>query len=288
MPHNRLPDGYRLEVHATAAEPAFRDCVAYVLTMEGARERQRSCLDQLRVHAPAQETALLYNRGYRSSRKPAWVRGTRDDLWHANLTAMDHFLAHSDRTFLLLLEDDVQFLPAFREHARGIEAFLRSQPDVCLYNLGCVPLYARGHTDGHYRVGQAGGAHAVLYSRGAVSELLRHDRRSVGMHDLHVSRSIRDAFTFRRPLAIQDVGCETDNRRSWPTGSDLALRCLHTLLQRDSARVYGLWHRTLVAGGVLPVGACALLVLALAGAWCIRARRRSAGAGVQREHHRLA
>ena len=239
----------------TYPNPAFHRVLhSFLITMHDST-REEHYLRQLRDFQPTRHVTIVYNRGYKEGTKQG-VDTTSKDLWHANSTIMK--LCSEMEEPVLILEDDVQFLPRFRHGASRVEAFLSETPGAGAYNLGCLPLLSYPVRCGHLRGLVLGFAHAVVYTRRGRDAL--QDKTVTRLHDLECSVSTRMYF-HAFPLAVQAIEA-TENSKQWDLGgfSFLYLRCFGRSLFATHHRIG--WFGGLGGCLLLVVVCCALLLVA--------------------------
>jgi hypothetical protein len=229
---------------------------SYLITMVDSTRRAQY-MQQLRAYRPTARVVVVHNQGYKRCRKRG-VRTPAQDLWHAN-RHIARLARHEP--FALVLEDDVQFTPAFVELAPEIDAFLKGRARARMaYSLGiqaflCVPVDPH-----HLRAASGGFAHAVVYSNGALRQFGRLRLPSWGIHDVLVY-SVLKTYAPRKACAVQRY-TRTANARRWDV-----LRITDTLnriCRDDPCSLYTLYDRCNNAGGVVVVvGALALATAAL-------------------------
>ena len=177
--------------------------VSYLLTMENSPRRD-SYLEQLNEYRPTRKVVVLHNKGWKHCKKPAWVTNSAYDLWHANLEVTNRTTGR-----VLVLEDDVQFLPNIRQDVAEVEEFLRHMKDTkdtkdktFFYTLGLRLFYTttrKSDVENHLRVIIGADAHAILYNN---IKALTPPTNPNPFHDVHVFSSLH-GYTYKRPLAIQ-------------------------------------------------------------------------------------
>ena len=201
--------------------------VTVIITMDPDRIR-RALAEVLRV-LPTRHYAVLHNRGYRRCAKPAFVKNSALDLYHANAVAMAYSRAHYPGMDLLLLEDDCTWDPRVaRSVLPAADRFLRRTPDAQHYFLGGlrIPLMSWGSR--HLRVFELGGSHAVI-----------HTPRGLSRPDLRGTSAPRSKLVDRlfakygvayasRATPAHQTWPETANSKEWDNPVNrMILRTLH-------------------------------------------------------------
>ena len=196
-------------------DPAFPDYVlTVVLTMKNSKRRKRY-MDQLRSARPTAHVIVQHNKGFRTTPKPG-VGNCGQDLWHANQHAAGLARKYGSR-YLLIIEDDCEFLPGFRCNVPGILRHMaRHEDTACSYSLGSQPLLGYPVNATTTRIVLGGFTHAVLYNRRALEKF--PEIRVKRLHDLELMRPY-SPITFymgSKPSAVQlGLGESTENSDEW-------------------------------------------------------------------------
>ncbi len=240
----------------TFENPILRNVTTSVLiTMVGSKRRAQY-MAELARQRPTEKVVVLHNQGRKRCRKHG-VRNSLQDLWHANQQA---FAMVPPGEAVLILEDDVRFLPEFAAYAIEIEHFLLQQKGPCAYNLGAHVLVSVPTSAPHIRVVLGGMAQAMLYNSKALDRLSRI-RIDCVPHDLVVSTAIK-TYTFFKALTFQRL-CKTDNSYAWNVGGVPLIVQKEVLGFGSSRKSFEHSHRMAAIGGIYPP-VLSLLVLMLA------------------------
>lgn len=202
---------YRMET-LEFENPTFKTIsTSYLLTMEDS-ERRSHYMQQLQKFRPTSKVIILHNKGFKKCTKPDWVNKSSDDLFHANLYALeDHFSKHTNP--VLILEDDVEFLDCFLDTSTEIEEFL-SKENVDLYSLGSIPFLSIPKNSKHVRMYLGCISHAWIYTFSGAQKSKKI--RLSTTHDFEVVKRLK-TYIGTKPCAIQKFE-ETENSASWNFG----------------------------------------------------------------------
>jgi hypothetical protein len=155
--------------------------------------------------------------------RPSWVRKPSDDLWNNNLS-----IAKRDPSIpVLVLEDDVKFLPRLRDYAQHIDKTV-SDNECEVYSLGVICSLCFPSND--IRVSLGGGTQAVLYSAKGRQRLVReygdnpsfkngmmqyiaHTLNATWLHDGEIYYEFH-TLTSSEPCAVQSFPM-TENQQEW-------------------------------------------------------------------------
>ena len=140
--------------------------ITYVITIEGSN-RYESVLHELNTYRPTRKVIIVHHKPMAECARPSWVTKPSDDLWNNNLS-----IAKRDPSIpVLVLEDDVKFLPRLRDYAQHIDKTV-SDNECEVYSLGIVCfLCLPWKTDIKPILG--GGAQAVFFSAKGRQRLVR-------------------------------------------------------------------------------------------------------------------
>ena len=192
-----MPGCYRRE-ELRFSEPLFKEIpVTYLLTMEGSTRRAQY-MKELREYRPTAHVVVLHNSGHRTCKKPDWVRNTISDIWHANLHIFDRGGP------VIILEDDVRFVPCIRTLAASIEKFVLYSGKVDVYLLGGQSFVNRPSLGPHIRSRFSGDAHAAIYTEKGVERVRQIPHNNLG-HDSRLALWAR-LYISRHPCALQKSG----------------------------------------------------------------------------------
>ena len=160
--------------------------------------------------------------------RPQWVTKPSDDLWNNTL-----MIAKRDPNVpVLILEDDVQFLPRVNDYAQHIDEIVANNKcELYSLGLGCALSFPLINDT---RVVIGGGSHAILYSANGRQHLIREYGDNPSYKDSIVKNIVKNiiaSFGFpwlhdgeiyyelhtlapKEPCAIQSFPL-TDNQKEW-------------------------------------------------------------------------
>ena len=187
--------------------------VTYAITMEGS-SRYNNLIQELKTYRPTRTVVIVHHKSMSECARPAWVKSTADDLWNNNLM----IAKRNPDAPVLILEDDVHFLPAVREYAAHIDTVIAG--NQCeLYSLGVAPLITFPSSSKDLSIVLAGSSQAVLFSTAGRQRLLREYgddpsyKTPLPLHDLETYFRFH-ALTSMKPCAAQPHP-PTLNRQQW-------------------------------------------------------------------------
>lgn len=227
--------------------PAFEKiCLTVLITMKDSNRRVQY-MRQLSENKPTATVVILHNKGFKKCRKEN-VRNTLQDLWHANQKAISLSSLLQKNKPLLILEDDVEFLPNFQTNARLIEKFFIRQKGACSYNLGSHVVLSVPSFASHIRVLLGGTNQAVLYNAKALKKM---SSVQIGMvpHDLVLTLKIK-TYIYKKPLTFQKL-TQTANSKAWNI-CGIPLLISKMLGLGSSQKSFETSHFLASFGGILP------------------------------------
>lgn len=245
--------------------------ITYVITMEGS-ERYKQLLHELNTYRPTRKVVIVHHKSMTDCARPQWVTKPSKDIWNNTL-----MIAKRDPNMpVLILEDDVHFLPRVYDYAKYIDETVAN--NKCeLYSLGmacflCFPLIH------DIRVVLAGGTQAVLYSANGRQRLVREygDNASykngmmqylatnLGFTWLHDGEIYYEFHTLapKEPCAVQSLPV-TENQKEW--GSSLIdIVFFLTGAREDGTTLFELTHAiSFYFFGIIPIVTLTILVFSL-------------------------
>lgn len=235
--------------------------VSYVITMFGSKRRRR-LEHELGVHRPTATVVIVSFTGL-ACRRPG-ITTVAQDILENNCTIAR---MSQPNDLVLILEDDVQFTPAFTVSAPSIDRFVKEhRRETMAYNLGPMPLLTMPSFKDHTRLLLGGFSQAVIYSRGGLDALCRlRPLPTWCYHDIMSSMQIK-TYTSTEVCAIQPYEVTT-NSMSW---DQLGLiQGMWRVCGGDALVMYTIHNLVGRVGGYIP----ALVVLVVCGLLLFRASR---------------
>tara|TARA_B100001123_G_C15162767_1_gene968128 strand:+ start:472 stop:1155 length:684 start_codon:yes stop_codon:yes gene_type:complete len=203
-------------------------------------KRRDSYMNQLLTFKPTKTVVILHNEGFKNCKKPKWVSNSAFDLWHANKEIFT--LTQDLNEPILVLEDDIEFLPFLKKFAPSIENFIKRK-DIEAYSLGCIPYLSVPWEKEHIRSFLTGTAHAVIYTPQARKKMNKKFIRL--LHDVEILPQLK-TYTSRIPCAIQEFS-PTENSMLW---DPLGIFRWYIKLFPDSESFFSHQHRLSIVGGM--------------------------------------
>lgn len=221
----------------------------FLLTMTGSPRRSKY-IEQLKKYPLTETIVIVHNRGYKGCKKDG-IHSPAQDLWHAN-KIVSRMISNQP---VIILEDDVEFLPVIREVASDVEDFVMGYRGPLCYRMGCIPFFSIPQGD-HLRVFLAADTHACIFNSGAVSKITSIP--VTFFHDLEMSLYM-DVYTHKNPMAIQEKE-DTENSRAWNV-LGIPMLYVNTVGQGNMELLYTRSHSIGIFGGVIPLIMFIVLIL---------------------------
>jgi hypothetical protein len=221
-----------------------------VLTMYNS-QRRTHYMEQIHKFKPTKQVIIQHNPGFLNKID---VDSVAKDILHALINAS--FLV--DNGPLLVLEDDVRFLPRIFNHINNIETFINDNKDWDVYALGAHPLKSERGFNTHVRVFKMGGSHAWIYSNSGL-ELLKSSNTRERIHtDLETKSrfnthevllsTLARSYMYNIPLAVQPHPFTNSAERWMSLPRKLFIISVNG--HRNGELLYRLSHMTSVVGGI--------------------------------------
>ncbi len=193
------------------------DCT-YVIHLEG-NGRLDNIYKQLNKYKPTKKNFILFNKGYKKSKKNINIDKAWKDLVEANFYI---FLDAKKNNYenILVLEDDFYFDDSIlkKNTIENITNFIKKKKDQeFLYSLGCfpsisIPLYYDRYS---YYTPLFGGMHSCIFSKKYRENILKHDLNTIFNKNIGWDLGINPSgYIYHKPLCYQLVE-ETENKQEW-------------------------------------------------------------------------
>lgn len=184
----------------------------YIIHLEN-NGRYEHIMDQLSKYKPSKNVYILFNKGYKKSKKADFITGSTLDLIDAYLTIFKHSIEHEYNN-ILILEDDFIFDKMVNLAAPEINRFINSElSGSFFYFLGCLPYMSSDFSGKHRKVINSAAAHAIIYSNGFIKDTLRIEQESLLDWDLYLW-SNSNKYMYDEPLCYQTFPA-TENSKNW-------------------------------------------------------------------------
>jgi hypothetical protein len=185
----------------------------YIIHLEN-NGRYEHIQSQLHKFNPTNIVYILFNQGYKKSKKKHYINTPSLDLVDAFLEIFKHANKKNFNN-ILILEDDFIFSDKIKliEHQNNLNnIFLDLKNADFIYLLGCIPYVQIPYDLHNYRVISAG-THAVIYSSKNRIKTLSLDQTEIKDWDFYNNQNI-NRLTYQIPLCYQ-LFTETDNSKLW-------------------------------------------------------------------------
>ena len=238
-------------------DPIFKRIeVSYLITMADSN-RTSHYMEQLMSFRPTRRVIIVYNPGFKRCNKKG-VTTPAHDIWHAN-----QYIAHLAREeeHVLILEDDVQFLPVIYQKAQEIEDFMFARlkmPVAYVLGAACNLSYRMLNHPEHIKILTGGCAHAVIYNRTALQ--MFKNIRIRWFHDIALFGRTFYTYAPVKCCAIQELDTTTQNSQNWNFGNIAALT-FDIIAKREAHVFFRRSHKMGEYGGLLLVCPCVILTM---------------------------
>jgi len=205
---------YRFEKITFQHHGIFDACIdaTYILHLEG-NGRYSVILEQLKKYKPSKSLYIVFNKGYKSGKKPIHINNAASDIIHANLEIFKHANSYGFGN-ILILEDDFTFNERVhnKDKVNEICNFIRDKSAYSMvYTLGCTPFAGIPctFTASHYMVIFAT-THACIFTKLYREKSLQIDPQTIKYWDKFTTFG----YTYYQPLCYQTLPI-TENQRQW-------------------------------------------------------------------------
>lgn len=223
-------------------DPIFKKIKhTFLLTMNGSPRRSQY-MEQLKKYPLTETVVIVHNSGYKVCEKRG-VYTPAQDLWHANKN-VSGMISNEP---VIILEDDVEFLPIIREVASDVEDFVTGYRGPLCYRMGCIPFFSVPEGD-HLRIFLGADTHGCIFNSKAVDRITSIDVSF--LHDLEMSLYM-DVYSHKNPMAIQEKE-NTENAQTWNV-LGIPMFYINTVGQGNMELLYGRSHLIGSFGGIVPL-----------------------------------
>ena len=200
--------------------------MVYILTMESSKSRHIHIQNQLSKFPLCQHIKIIYNKGFTKCSKKICsmttcklIQTSYQDITHVNEYIYQDILKNKYNN-ILVLEDDFIISPQItnKDVISDLEDIVKYyKEEKLLLRLGCLPIVSYNMTGssqyGNLVLGL--GAHALLYNRNSVNEIVRKVRKSEDF-DVNLNISfIGNQLYYKKKSLISQLFPVTENRRNW-------------------------------------------------------------------------
>jgi hypothetical protein len=189
----------------------------YIIHLEN-NGRYNHIQKQLEEYHPTNTIYILFNKGYKKSKKKAFITNTALDLIDAFLEIFKHAKKENYNN-ILILEDDFIFSKKIKEikHTNNINNIIKKIDGTnFIYSLGCIPFFQIPYDFydfNNYISYSTGGTHAMIYSKSNRLNTLSINPNTIKdwdyFNNLYVYKII-----YHIPLCYQLFPI-TENSKSW-------------------------------------------------------------------------
>ena len=202
-------------------DPIFRNIDAtYIIHLEG-NGRLASIKNQLFLYHPTSKVFIVFNKGFKNSKKEDYVNTPAKDLIDCFYYIFKDARSKGYQN-ILILEDDFIFSTNIIEtkHSNEIDHFLENNVAAnFVYYLGALCYLQSGFGETHPRVILSTGTHACIYSKKCIDYFLDNvDQKSLNDWDVCLNFGSVPRYKYHLPLCYQTFP-DTDNSRGWHRGS---------------------------------------------------------------------
>jgi len=202
-------------------DPIFRNIDAtYIIHLEG-NGRLANIKNQLFLYHPTSKVFIVFNKGFKNSKKEDYVNSPAKDLIDVFYTIFKDARSRGFQN-ILILEDDFIFSTNISEteHTNKIDRFLENNiADNFIYYLGTLCYLQTSFGETHPRVIFSTGTHACIYSKKCIDYFLDNvDQKSLNDWDVCLNFGSIPRYKYYIPLCYQTFP-DTDNSRGWHRGS---------------------------------------------------------------------
>ena len=192
----------------------------YIIHLEN-NGRYEHIMEQLSEYHPSNIVYILFNKGYKKSKKKSFINKSPLDLVDAFLEIFKH-ANEQNYNNILILEDDFIFSKKIKQinHINNINMTIKKLGnDDFIYILGCIPIIKIPYDCNNYNALTFGGTHSIIYSKQHRINILNINQADI--HDWDMIHAIRfgnminfKQIMYYKPLCYQ-LFTDTENSKNW-------------------------------------------------------------------------
>ena len=207
----------------------------YIIYLAGNNDRYDNILKQINDYKTTNKIYILHNKGYKKSKKSAFIDKPPLDLVDAYLTIFKHSF-NNGFSNILIFEDDFICDDKLSDTnvTNDITSFMMSREnEMFVYYLGVLPLILSQEKNKHRKCIFTIGTHAVIYSSKFIKTALTIQQETIDDWDAFISKIIISEdkngennnvncqkYTYIDCLCYQPFP-ETDNSKYWGSNMDI-------------------------------------------------------------------
>ena len=202
----------------------------YIIHLEGNGSYDHIQKQLIEYH-PTNIIYILFNKGYKKSKKKDFINSPPLDLVDAFLEIFKH-ANNKNYNNILILEDDFIFSDKIKEeeHINNINNTLNNLGNInFMYLLGCIPYAQVPYDFYNYRI-LSTGTHAIVYSKTNRIKTLEINQQEIKDWDFYNNKNI-NRFTYYTPLCYQ-LFPVTDNSKLWCKDINKFLYLISKIVQK--------------------------------------------------------
>ena len=189
--------------------------VTYIIHLEN-NGRYEHIINQLKEYHPTNIIYILFNKGYKKSKKKEFINNPPLDLVDAFLEIFKH-ANNKNYNNILILEDDFIFSKKIKEkeHIDIINNTINNLGNInFIYYLGCIPALLFPYDLYHYKILISLGTHAIIYSKQNRIDILKINQIKIKDWDELQFKYNSNRIAYCKPLCYQ-LFTNTDNSNYW-------------------------------------------------------------------------
>lgn len=189
----------------------------YIIYLEGNEKRLKNIMDQIKKIYLTKKVYILYNKGFKKSKKNEYITTTAKDLVDCNIKIFNHSKKNNYDN-ILILEDDFILSEKILEKnvIDKIDNFLIKNKNTSFsFYLGTIPFlfipYNLNINKGIINIY----THSVIYSKKYREKVLNYNYKKIYCWDIFQNYFNNNRYFYNIPLVYQPIE-DTENSKNWP------------------------------------------------------------------------
>lgn len=189
----------------------------YIIFLEGNEKRLKNIMDQIKKIYLTKKVYILYNKGFKKSKKNKYITTTAKDLVDCNIKIFNHSKKYNYEN-ILILEDDFILSEKILEKnvIDKIDNFIIKNKNTSFsFYLGTIPFlfipYNLNINRGIINIY----THSVIYSKKYREKVLNYNYKKIYCWDIFQNYFNYNRYFYNIPLVYQPIE-DTENSKNWP------------------------------------------------------------------------
>ena len=188
----------------------------YIIYLEGNKKRFKNIIDQIKRIYLTKKIYILFNKGFKKSKKSLYITTTAKDLIDCNIKIFKHSIKKNYNNILILEDDfilDKKILD--KNNIDNINDFLIKNKNTSFsFYFGTIPFLFIPHTFNINKGIVNIYTHSVIYSKKYRENVLKYNYKNLNCWDVFQNFYNKNRYYYNIPLIYQPIE-DTENSKNW-------------------------------------------------------------------------